>query len=685
MAYTKTSPSRISITILLSLPFVVVFSSAFVTLPCTSYTSTGSYSSIGINSSQISKSRNRTYPNIIENKKLEMSWNLISDPDKCSVPSSAVWSEEQYQSALSFYDALHSCQDKYLKHMLHDALKCLEGAYRLYGPENVIGSFNGGKDAVVILHLMRAAHAQHYRQKLSQGESVRIVAPRVLYFENKDEFPEVLQLLKETVDNFELDMVAFSQDNFSFASGLQVLVNNSSLCLAFVLGTRTSDPNAKGQGQFSPSSDWMPPFMRVNPVLDWSYGHVWHFLRKFNLPYCSLYDDGYTSLGSVHDTLPCPALEKPNQDGFWPAYMLSDWSQERAGRLDKKNTKKEIKVACTTHHSLSEVDVDSVSCSSVSSSSVGDSAGIQRTVGLIIIGDEILKGQTSDTNTNAAAIAFRTNGVPLDRVVVVPDELDVIVAEINRMQKEVDIIVTSGGVGPTHDDVTIVSVSTALKSPLVLHQGMASLLREKMEGKDANSKNDGILSEAQVKMATLPACSKLRYFAGKDEWPILQCQNIYILPGVPQFFSKKIDILAPHLSEPNNFNCVSSKIVLSVDEVTVVPMLNKVVKDHPHVSIGSYPFIDHPEFSTVVTLEAHECEGPTRSARRRLSSFKVPIPSDTETRSAENNTDNLDCEPSTHFSREEMDLNLKLAISDLINSLPENSVIRVDTNNDQLR
>ena len=421
---------------------------------------------------------------------LTMTWNTVFENNSSNLPVRSKWSEVEYTRALKFYDLLTSCQDKYLKHELHTALQCLENAYRLYGPENVIGSYNGGKDAVVILHLMRAVHASYYRKQISGEGKIDMIAPRVIYFENKDEFPEVLDLLQETVKEFELDMVAFSQDDFSFVSGLQVLVDQNQSCLAFVLGTRSSDPNAKDQGQFSPSSDWMPPFMRVNPVLDWSYGHVWHFLRKFGLPYCSLYDEGYTSLGSVPDTFPCPALAKPNGDGFWPAYMLSDWNQERAGRVDKKSSKKEDKAACSAK-SATNLDTQNESISSSSSLS-GISIGVQRTVALLIIGDEILKGQTSDTNTHAAAVAFRTHGVPLARVVVVPDELDEIVAEIRRLQKEVDIIVTSGGVGPTHDDVTIVSVGAALKSPLVIHEGMTDLLKEKMDI------TDGKLNEAQV-------------------------------------------------------------------------------------------------------------------------------------------------------------------------------------------
>merc|ERR1711933_184439 len=126
--------------------------------------------------------------------------------------------------------------------------------------------------------------------------------------------------------------------------------------LAFVLGTRDTDPNAKNQGTFEPSSSWMPPFMRVNPILNWTYGHVWHFLRLFNLPYCALYDHGYTSLGTIKDTLPCPALLKKNVDDdirnsttkYWPAYMLHDWDQERAGRIKKDTSKKKTSATTTT-------------------------------------------------------------------------------------------------------------------------------------------------------------------------------------------------------------------------------------------------------------------------------------------------------------------------------------------------
>jgi hypothetical protein len=100
---------------------------------------------------------------------------------------------------------------------------------------------------------------------------------------------------------------------------------------AILLGTRRGDPNAGGQDHFCPSSRGWPPFLRVNPVLDWAYGDVWRFLRAGGLPYCSLYDDGYTSLGSPGTTAPNAALRRAD-GSFAPAYALADGRLERQGR-----------------------------------------------------------------------------------------------------------------------------------------------------------------------------------------------------------------------------------------------------------------------------------------------------------------------------------------------------------------
>jgi molybdenum cofactor synthesis domain-containing protein len=512
----------------------------------------------------------------------------------------AEWSHTAYQDALTLYDQLMECQDSFVNLKIQESLKYLDGAYRLYGPEAVIGSYNGGKDAVAILHLMRAAHAHYYDTQITMRKDQESTTtstctstpllykhrPRVIYFDHPKEFPEILDLLHHTTTQFDLDMLAFDC-GVSFPNGLKLLVdtkNDGASQLAFVLGTRTSDPNAMRQGHFAPSSSYMPPFMRINPILDWNFGHVWHFLRLFQLPYCGLYDQGYTSLGNVDDTLPCPALLKKTPESqpaaaggtgtgdntdtstHWPAYMLDDWDQERAGRLTKQQVAERravvadgaTSVATTTNtqpqppvpvptvllqpsiSTLSVMDAanngtntttttntDTNTSSTASTSAPlddndneNDSTSITgSTVGLLIIGDEILKGLCNDTNTFVAANALRHNGLLLNRVVVVPDEHDDIVQEIHRLNKEVDLIITSGGVGATHDDVTMRAVASALDWPLGFHEELGDFMKQKIMNsmEESEQQKEFVFSEAQRKIATLPKHGKLRFLGGPKE------------------------------------------------------------------------------------------------------------------------------------------------------------------------
>ena len=246
----------------------------------------------------------------------------------------------KWPEAGELHAALCGCEDAALRARIEASLRVLEDAFRVFGADAVFASFNGGKDACVILHLLRAARHAH-AQKGGGGETP---TPRLVYFDASDDFDEVRRFVSATcaeTDRRGDFLVEPMACDVGFIKGLEALVARSRpRPLAFVLGTRVGDPNCGDQKAFEPSSDWMPPFMRVNPILDWTYGDVWAFLRTFHIPYCSLYDDGYTSLGSVPTTTRNPALARGDGDAHAPAYLLEDWSLERAGRVDKKKKKK---------------------------------------------------------------------------------------------------------------------------------------------------------------------------------------------------------------------------------------------------------------------------------------------------------------------------------------------------------
>jgi FAD synthetase len=241
-------------------------------------------------------------------------------------------------------------------------------------------------------------------------------------------------------------------------------------------------------------------------------------------------------------------------------------------------------------------------------------------------------------------------------VSIISDNKEEIISEILRLRQEVDIVITSGGVGPTHDDITIRSVADALGEEMVFHEEMANVLRTKMSAGDVNTSK---LSQAQLKMATLPSSSKLMYLSTiEGDWPTLRCQNIFILPGIPQHFAKKIDAIANFLSSHSE-RSNSFKVILSVNESSIVPILNDIVGRHVSVSFGSYPFIGHPQVKTVITIESMSL----------VSLSKLVNAS------------------SLNLGKEEMDRNVKDALDSLVRTLEKQmpgSILRVENDDSTL-
>ncbi|KAL3843234.1 hypothetical protein ACJMK2_021178 [Sinanodonta woodiana] len=204
------------------------------------------------------------------------------------------------------------------------AVQVIEECLERYSLDEICVGFNGGKDCTVLLHLFHAAKMRKFPTCTQKT--------KCLYIKSRSPFPEVEKFIQITRDNYKLDMLNFSG---RIKESLGELQKQHPEIKSVIMGTRVTDPYSAHLEAFSMTdSDW-PQFMRVNPLLDWSYNDVWKFLRSLCLPYCSLYDRGYTSLGCMNNTHPNPSLQYIDERGvvcYKPAYELELESQERDGR-----------------------------------------------------------------------------------------------------------------------------------------------------------------------------------------------------------------------------------------------------------------------------------------------------------------------------------------------------------------
>lgn len=215
------------------------------------------------------------------------------------------------------------------------------------------------------------------------------------------------------------------------------------------------------------------------------------------------------------------------------------------------------------------------------------------TAGVVIIGDEILSGKFADQNGAFLIGELRALGVELRRLVVIPDDRDDIAATVKELAARVDHVFTSGGVGPTHDDVTIEAIAAAFGAKVVREPELERRVRGYWGAR---------LDEANLRLADVPDGAVLAW--GKDTtWPVVQFHNIYILPGVPELFRRKfVDIRDRFRSEP----VVAARIYANADEGKLAPALDQVVAAHAAVKIGSYPRFTERDFRVLLTLESKD-------------------------------------------------------------------------------
>ncbi|KAI0662000.1 adenine nucleotide alpha hydrolases-like protein [Cubamyces menziesii] len=227
-------------------------------------------------------------------------------------------------------------RDDPLAKLVKEALHVIDEAFDTWGEDRVSLSFNGGKDCTVLLHLVAGSLGRraHSKKPLKPLAAVYIPVP--------SPFPQLEAFIEDAVKAYHLDLfhcphpdgpnfpvetvatpgsvAAPVQDLPKHVKGgegmrraLELYKDRFPHIEAILIGTRRGDPHGARLSFQNPTDPNWPRFMRVNPIINWSYADVWAYLKMFDVPYCTLYDQGYTSLGSTYNTFPNPALRvSPN-------------------------------------------------------------------------------------------------------------------------------------------------------------------------------------------------------------------------------------------------------------------------------------------------------------------------------------------------------------------------------------
>lgn len=215
------------------------------------------------------------------------------------------------------------------------------------------------------------------------------------------------------------------------------------------------------------------------------------------------------------------------------------------------------------------------------------------TAGIVVIGDEILSGKFTEENAAFLIGELRGLGVELRRISIIPDDADDIAATVAEFAARFTHVFTSGGVGPTHDDVTIGAVARALGTDVVREPALEERIRAYWGAQ---------LAPANLRLADVPRGATL-VWGSSTTWPVVSIANVYILPGVPALFRRKFhDVKDRFRTAP----VATARLYLSAEEGVLAPHLDAVVAGHPAVKIGSYPRFDETDFQVIITLEAAE-------------------------------------------------------------------------------
>jgi molybdenum cofactor synthesis domain-containing protein len=214
-----------------------------------------------------------------------------------------------------------------------------------------------------------------------------------------------------------------------------------------------------------------------------------------------------------------------------------------------------------------------------------------KTAAIIIIGNEILSGKIPERNACYLIPELHKLGVAVRRMVVIPDDVEEISRTVRECASAFDYVLTSGGVGPTHDDLTIAGIGRAFNRPVVRNEALADLIRE-LFGRQAD--------EARLRMADAPEGAHLIASEGL-RWPVVAVENVFIFPGVPEILRNKFDAIRERFRATPFRN---TSVLTLEDEFDLAPRLRRLAGANPEVEVGSYPTFACQEYRVRITLES---------------------------------------------------------------------------------
>ncbi len=223
----------------------------------------------------------------------------------------------------------------------------------------------------------------------------------------------------------------------------------------------------------------------------------------------------------------------------------------------------------------------------------------QWTAALVVIGDEILSGRTQDRNVAQVATWLNEQGIRLGEVRIVPDRQDAIVAAVNALRESHDYLFTTGGIGPTHDDITVDAIAAAFGVPVVIHPDARRILE------DYYRNRPGGLNDARLRMARVPEGADLLVNPASGA-PGVRIGNVFVLAGVPYIAASILEALAGTLEGGRPM--VSITVGARAAESEVADLLRETEEAHPGVAIGSYPFFRDGGYGSNFVIRSEDGE-----------------------------------------------------------------------------